>query len=635
MKKNKPLSLRSTKKAPESEWGFSRGEKLVSLIALLLTICFGSIIRIHTALTDVNFNMHDSKPLLRSDPGLLYYFTQRIIESHNLPPNDFRADPLVEYPETSDLPAMFSIGQEFLVAWCYTLFGGRVPLHVLCIWVMGIFSSLAVVGIFGLTVELTRNMRLGNLAAAFFVIVIGNYRTIGFILIREDFSLPWFSIHLYLLARAFRLKTKLSFVLVALSLVMAASSWHAMSFFISLEVACFFLWFLRTGQNPLAATGAWLIPFSIVLLSLPIPVLRSKGFILSTPMLMLYCLLVSALLARKLSSAKLRILYAGLLLTLLVAAPLTAGFLDSRVQDYAHVFELMSAKIRFLGKIPQDPNQLSFDSRLLWQGPFRTADFYYYWAALGVGLILLPAVIGICIWGWFRGKGDPRIMLLFALFVSGSTVAYFVRRTIIMPALLLAVAAIVVLRMLPPIRLTKVLIVVGSVSQIIMFSMWISNHQITWYLPPDRNAHMAELIDWIERNIPEGEPIAADFVNGTAILAHLRHPILIQPKYETTRSRRRIEEFMMTFVHDSPDEFRKLLHRYRCKYLLVDRIWWKGSAYIACMNPAIGLAPPLNSCYSSLCSLDKDTIESVPGYRLLYRSPWGIRGDRYRLFIVD
>ena len=46
-------------------------------------------------------------------------------------------------------------------------------------------------------------------------------------------------------------------------------------------------------------------------------------------------------------------------------------------------------------------------------------------------------------------------MLLLALFVSGSAVAYLIRRTLILPALLAAVVVIVVLRKLPPIRLKK------------------------------------------------------------------------------------------------------------------------------------------------------------------------------------
>ena len=406
MRKNETNSSEYQKKV--SAFGdASKRQILVSLLALFLLIGISSAIRIHKALTYHAFNTQDPRPMLRSDPGLLYYFTERIIESNGWPPEDFRADPLVEYPESSDLPAMFSIGQEFLIAWFAALFGDKIPLHVLCVWVMGIFSSFAVVGIFGLTVELTRNLRLGILATALSVILVGNYRTIGFILIREDFSLPWFSIHLYLLARAFRVRTKLSFVLLALTLVMAVSTWHAMGFFIAIEVACIFLWFLRTGQNPMSASGAWLIPFCIALFSLIIPVLFSKGFILSVPMLMLYCMLAVAVLAKKLSAAKVRMLAAGLLAILFIASPLVAGFLNIGVQDYSHVFELMSAKIRFLGKLPQDPTKISFDSRLLWQGPFQTAGFFYYWSGLGIGLILLPFALGIGIRGWLSGEETP------------------------------------------------------------------------------------------------------------------------------------------------------------------------------------------------------------------------------------
>jgi hypothetical protein len=70
-------------------------------------------------------------------------------------------------------------------------------------------------------------------------------------------------------------------------------------------------------------------------------------------------MLVSAFLVRKLSSAKIRILAAILLVMLIIAAPLVAKLVDGSVQDYSHVLELMSAKIQFLGKMPQDPNQLS------------------------------------------------------------------------------------------------------------------------------------------------------------------------------------------------------------------------------------------------------------------------------------
>ena len=100
-------------------------------------------------------------------------------------------------------------------------------------------------------------------------------------------------------------------------------------------------------------------------------------------------------------------------------------------------------------------------------------------------------------------------------------------------------------------------------------------------------------------------------------------------------ARRRIEEFTMTFVHHTPDDLRNLLDRYRCKYLLVDRYWWGETTYLAGISDVTGLSPPPDSCYSLFCSQNKDTLENVPGYRLLYRSPGGIRRDRYRLFILE
>jgi hypothetical protein len=51
---------------------------------------FGSTPRIHAALDDPNFENRNSRGLLRSAQGLLFYVTQRIIDSHGLPPAGLR-----------------------------------------------------------------------------------------------------------------------------------------------------------------------------------------------------------------------------------------------------------------------------------------------------------------------------------------------------------------------------------------------------------------------------------------------------------------------------------------------------------------------------------------------------------------
>ncbi len=50
-------------------------------VLLIAAIALGAFLRIHTAFADPSFDMHSAKGLLRSDPGLLYYVADRIVES--------------------------------------------------------------------------------------------------------------------------------------------------------------------------------------------------------------------------------------------------------------------------------------------------------------------------------------------------------------------------------------------------------------------------------------------------------------------------------------------------------------------------------------------------------------------------
>ena len=127
----------------------------IGACALVAAVVVGSAVRIHSALSLPGLASNSVEGMLKSDNALLYYVTQRIVESGGLPPDDFRADPRVEHPETSDLPAMLTVGQEFLVAWAFLAFGADTPLHVISVIVMGILASLAAVGVYGLTRELT------------------------------------------------------------------------------------------------------------------------------------------------------------------------------------------------------------------------------------------------------------------------------------------------------------------------------------------------------------------------------------------------------------------------------------------------------------------------------------------------
>ena len=604
-------------------------KRLLALLLVLVAVGIGAAIRIHTTLDDPNFDAEDARPLLRSDPGLLFYITERIVDGGGLPPADFSADPRIEHPATSDIPAMFTVGQEFLVAWCWLLFGEGLPLHLVAVWVMGLFASLAVIGVCGLTWELTERLGLVALAAAVYLLLLANFRTIGFILIREDFSLPWFSLHLYLFARALRVRTGLSIALAAAALVLAAGTWHAMGFMLTIEAVVVLGWYLRSGENPLAAPRAWWALVVIAAGAAIVPVLRAKGFLFSLPVLVLVGLWVAALLERggRLAGWRARLAAPVTVVALLVVTSL----LGAR-GDYAHVIELMSAKLSHAGELPADPGALSFDTRLLWQGPFATATWDDMYAFFGAGLLLLglAAIHGAL--GWLRGHGDSRVLVLMALVVAATVAAVLVRRTAVLPALLAPVVAACAVQGLRQVPLRAVAIVLFLAYQVHYFYVGVADYQCPWYRPPERGKELAEVVRWAEVNIPATEPIAADFETSTALLAHGRHPMLVQPKYETTSSRRRIEEFSDAFLHGSLLEYGALLAENDCRYVLANRAAWGDFLYVGGIRRDPSWRPDPSTPFFNFCHPNAAVYENLPGFRLVFRSADQLGPGNMRVF---
>ncbi len=604
---------------------------LGGVLVLIAAIALGSFLRIHTALTDPCFDVASAKGLLKSDPGLLYYVTDRIVEHGGAPPPDLRADPNIEWPELSDWPAMETVGQEFVVAWCKLFLAPDTPLHVVAVYAMGIFASLAAIGVYGLAYELSRRHLWAALSVLLYTGFAANYRTIGFIFIREDFSVPWLALHVWLLVRAYRVRTVTSYVLAALALVLAVSTWHAMSFVVTLFVLTVFLWFLRTGQNPFAAPRAWVFVAILGAASLVVPVLWSKLFLLSLPMQML-----AAMLACR--GARSRVASIGVVLATLVLLMLASSAVSNAVGggqgDYSHVFALMKAKLEHLGRRPPNPDELTPEVRLLWQGPFATASLLQVVMEFPVGALFLAIGAVMAAPAWLRGRGDPIESILIALTLGSTLAACLVQRLIILPGLLAPAVAVVVLRRWRPSAAVTAM-AIGILLQAIDRVHVIPQYVIPWYQPPARNAELAHLVDSIPALVPHGEAIASDFVNSTAILAHTRHPAILQPKYETQRSRRRAEEFHITFCQGTPDEFRELVKRYRCRYVLIDRqtMWW-ATKYIGGIPNKQELPSP-GTAAAAFFSTDANALASVPGYRLLYRSPRELRFDSYRLYEIE
>ncbi len=606
--------------------------RLVALVWLACAVLWGAWIRFDTALADPNFDARDPRGMLRSDPALLYYLTSEIggsLGAGRLTPEDFRADPRIQHPFATDVPAEFPVGQEFLVAGVWHLLGAESapPLHVVALGVMAAVAALFLVGVFLVVRALTASDLWASLAVGLALVTPANYRTIGFLLVGEDLALPLFLLHLGWLARATRTGRGRDHLASGVLAAGALATWHAASFVLTLELGVLALGALVSGRSPLEARRSWLALVAPAAAGLFVPVLRANGLLFSPAAALVLALLAPALVRRRrqLSPAGARGLVAAVLLLALL------GFGAVAPSSYAHVHQVVWAKLRFLGEFPDDPNRIPFDARLLWQGPFETLRPAALLAWSGWPLALL---FGAACCTSLRARA-PRGFeaLLFGLALCALPVAWMFARLAVLVGLLAPPCVALAFARWPRRGLALVLFAGLTLAQAAGFASFVREQRSDWYLPARARAELVALVEYVRAHVPPEEPIAGDFVNSTALLAHTRNPIVLQPKYETARSRRQAEAFLTTFFQRSTEELAELLRqRFQCRYLLVDRhVLWDLSRTTAGLS-ASEREPRPGTAAAAFLSGAEDVLAAIPGFELLYRSPVGIPEADYRLF---
>ncbi|MBK8977302.1 MAG: hypothetical protein IPM29_15430 [Planctomycetes bacterium] len=601
------------------------------LLLGLIALC--AAVRVQVTLADPLFDAQDPRGLLRSDPGLLFHFTQELIANGGATPADWGADPTLEFPATCDVPAMFTVGIEYVVAWLHPLLAGTAPLHVFCVEVAAVLASLALLGVFGLAFELTRSRWDALIAALACATLPAAWRTLGFVLIREDLSLPLYALHLWLFARAARTRGYGSALLASVALVLALATWHALGFVVALQLGALWLWYVWSGRNPFVdrrALGAGLL---FVLGCVLVPVLRAKLALLSLPVQIAASLALAGALGRaRATTAPRRLALAG---GTLVASAAALGGLAALLPgggDYRHVVSFALAKLAHLGQFPADPSSLDFDARLLWQGPFATMPAALLWTSYGAALVGLVAVVAAGLRSWrARDSADASFAPLALGALIAVVASWLVLRLSAVAALVLPVAIVAaVLRRWRP-AVARAALAALVVVQLAQLGSQLEDFSCSWYEPPARKLDLRDALAAVERSVPPGEAVCADFMTATAVLAHTGRPAVMQPKYETARSRERTRMFLDAFFHQSPAELQRLIRgTFRTRWFLLDRAsLWTDFRQIAGLR-ADAQAPLPGTAAWAMLQADPRSLREIPGFVPVYVTPAGLQSDRRR-----
>lgn len=581
------------------------------------------------------WNRSDPEGLLKSDPALLYWFTTRIAENGGHIPDDLAHTDAVQWPDTVDARVEFPQAQMWLAANTWRWFGGGMALHEWCVVLFSALAAAAGLGVYALARELSGSRCLGLVALGTWALLPASWRTTSYVLLGEDLSFPAFVAHLWLLARAARVRTPAAFLAAGLALLLAMVSWHAAGFLVAMEAGALLTWTLRSGENPLRVRHACLTLLPFALGCLFEPFLRGKLQLLSLPMQMCAALAGLAWLERRREARQRPGLglaaRSGVALALLAGAAgislLASRALGRGLGDYSHVFGLIAAKLRHLGELPADPLALPFEVRILWQGPFDTLpplSLALHLSTSLVGFALFFAV-SLPIWRHGRGRATEAILALFG--AVALLASWLILRTAILAAVLLPLASVLVAARW---RAGRERLVAGLAALLLLGppALWfgelmrVTAHENTWY-NPEHVGELRQTLDAIRKFVPAGEPVSSDEVNSTAILAHTGHPILVQPKYESTAARARLQEYRMVATRGTPAELAAYLGDHRARYLAYDwRILW-ASRYQAGIPYSVNGMPR----GSALAQMAQDP-EHLPGFTLLWKSP----GGRFRLY---
>ena len=529
-----------------------------------------------------------------------------------------------------DIPATYTIGQEFILAAVHRALPER-SLAEICHLVSSVSASTVVVGVYWLAFAWCGSPWVALLAALLYTLTPASYRTVGFLCIREDASLPLFALHIGALAMSWRRRSLYWALISGCTAALAWATWLGMGMLLALEFGLGGLALaLRSGPPP-SRRHSLVLALPILFASLLVPALRSRGALFALPT----ALLCAALFANTLRpTGRLRAFAAWSLSAL--GLGLLAHFAGRG--DYGHVLELLFAKLKYLGQFPDDPGCLSFETRLLWQGPFASLSPARLWAGLGWLLPLTVYALARALAPTKELAGMRPFALLGALSLA---LAMGVARLLSIPAMIASAALGPWLAKKQCLPIAAPLLLCGL--QAVFFANWAEHLELSWYRPLLRQQELEQMCSAIEEHVPQGQAILTDFINSSAILVHSAHPMVLQAKWETAEAREGVRLFWDAFYHGSPESLRRLAReRFRCEWLLVDRYTLgilHASRALAGLRP--GESWREGSPAALMLSQDEHELDSIEGYRLIWRSSDLLRqsngapSDFFRLFHIE
>ena len=548
-----------------------RWQRILIVIILFLVFVAAAEYKHYLLLRDNAYNLPDSAGAFWSEAAFHFRHARMVKDGIGIPSRDIQ----IQYPEGIEVwknctPIMdLFFGNLYRAGLTMGL-----PFHRFVLRAQSIWSALSIFAVFLGGMALWKNRWNALLAAVFFAFSLGHMDRYA-IYLRENFALPLIWLHLALFLMAVRSESRQKNVWFsagsAASLILAFASWHVTRFYFLLFIGALVLTQLPLrGISIMTSRYFHNIRRSLLVLTaaniaaaLLLPMLRNTNFILAPSMMLSYGLLLCYYVVPLSARFKEKSYYL-LSIIILVASFSLSYTLEKVFGFYSHVEELIKAKILFLGMLPEDPTRLSFEAKIMWNGPFMSPSPEAFMLIAMPGLILLGFVTVLMTRDWFH-KESNRLALMI-LVISVSAVFWFIlveRLHILMhvPVALLAacIGSIALRKSQLPGRL-----VIGGLICLQLYLLVSSKINV---IQPNPNV-LRSLASFIQKETPDDAVFACELNLGPSIACDANRAVLLQSKFENDNIRKKVEEVYTAMLEDE-DKLLEVCKRYGATYFVL------------------------------------------------------------------
>ncbi len=507
---------------------------LLALFALYLAISSGKVILTQSS---PYYSAEDETNLHFTENAVQYRYAKMIAEGRGIPEVDTR----IQHPEGVRVAEELTLTLERVSGSLYRLlnaFGYDVPFHVYTVYFIAFFSSLAIFPLYGVATRLWGGWQGGILVISFYTVMPPAWMRSITSFSREDFTLPFLFAGLacFGLSQTEARERWLPWA-AGVTLSLAAISWHITNFVLVLLFAyAIAVYFLCPDERKTVFDAFWPILLLLFLAGIFSDLLRNKGFIISTTMLVGYGLLAAHLVGEKFGLGRYARL--GILASVPVIAHLAlSGWIVENQRAYSHAFDVIYYKLRFGLIKPEDPTLMTYDARGMWSSSFRSPTPGSIWTMFSTLLIVSGGAAYLATRDLFARR-LPRSQRFFLICFFAFLAGYIAFDRL--QVFFVFFAALLSGRWLIAFPNRKQIAVLGLCA----FIGYEIYNDTRLYITIHRAPGLPGLIRWIRENTEEDDVILAAFHISPSILTYTGRPVVLHPKFESHIIREKSQRFL-------------------------------------------------------------------------------------------